>query len=539
MDFFALILFLALYYVRPQEWTPFFDTLHPIQLLSILALWAMIQTGKLRPRDLVRTPLDWLVLLYFIWTLIAGFQFRRSLGEIQAVLLFYFVAVRSLDSISRQKRFLAWWCFFIVLISGLAIASLYGIDPLNSNELTQGPMKGRLVLNLSIFNNPNALAHSVIPAVPLIYYLFVWRRVAAKAVFVTMAIPVYCILLTQSKGAFLSGFATLLATLTFGRSKIWQVLVLVMAIAFGYGALYSLPRMNELRNSKSDPAIQGRIAAFSYGLHLMRSYSFGIGLGNFEESFLRDGPMEKHVVVRNASTGNGNPNRDTDEEAAPAQHRIDIWAHYVKATHSAYNQNGAELGYTGLFLFVGLLYCCVRTLLLMKCETTDEERIRRALFALVVAYAVSSWMVDFGYRPTFFLFIAAISGLHRHFLKKQDESEQPAGTELVPKLPPWLRRPRTVQMPGLSMPGLAGLPMPGVAASGIGAQTLAATPIPGTVYARLPGSGRILPWHAQPEPRNPLRPKFLWTRLGITDFLIILALTYVAIRYWQHIIATM
>jgi hypothetical protein len=536
MDFVALILFLALYYVRPQEWTPNFDTLHPIQILSVLALFAMIQTKKLRPRDLVRTPLDWLVLFYFIWTLIAGFQFRRSLSEIQSVLLFYFVAVRSLDSIPRQKTFLAWWCFFIVVIAGLSVASLYGFDPLQSNDLTQGPMKGRLVLNLSIFNNPNALAHSVIPAVPLIYYLFVWRRVAAKAAIVMLAIPVYCILLTQSKGAFLSGFATLLATLTFGRARIWQVLVLVLTIAFGYGALYSLPRMNELRNSKTDPAIQGRVAAYSYGLQLMRSNWFGIGLGNFEESFLHNGPMEKHVVVRNFRNGNSTLSREGNDEGTPTQRRVDIWAHYVKATHSSYNQNGAELGYVGLFLFVGLLYCCVRTLLLMKCESSDEERIRRALFALVVAYAVSSWMVDFCYRPTFFLFIAAISGLHRHFLRKEEENQEPSEEEPAPVLSPWLLRPRPIQMPGISLPGL---PIPAVAVSSMGAAALAARPIPGTVYARLPGSGRILPWHPQPAPTNPLRPKFLWTRLGITDFLIILVLTFVAIRYWQHIIATM
>jgi hypothetical protein len=535
MDFVALILFLALYYLRPQEWIPNFDALHPIQLLSVLALWAMIQTGKMKLRDLVKTPLDWLVLLYFIWTLIAGFQFRRSLSEIQSVLLFYFVAVRSLDTIPRQKGFLAAWCFFMVLIAGLAIASLYGFDPLGSNDITQGAMKGRLILNLSIFNNPNALAHSIIPAVPLIYYLFVWRRVAAKAAIVTLAIPVYCILLTQSKGAFISVFATALATLTFGRSKIWQVIILVLAIAFGYGALYSLPRMSELRKSKTDPAIQGRIAAFSYGLHLMRDNWFGIGLGNFEESFLRDGPMENHEIVRYERNGNGNPGSGRGDEGTPTPVRINIPTHYLKATHSSYNENGAELGYTGLFLFVGLLYCCVRTLLVMKCENSEEERIRRALFAMVVAYAVSSWMVDFCYRPTFFLFIAAISGLHRYMLRKE-EPQKPA--EEAVALPPWLRRPRPIQMPGISLPGLAGLTAPVAAGSSMGAPGLAIAAIPGTAYARL-GSGRILPWQEADPASDPPRARTVWNRLGIIDFFMILALTYVAIRYWEHIIATM
>jgi hypothetical protein len=538
MDFVALIIFLALYYLRPQEWLSSFNALHPVQLLSVMALWSMIARGKIRPRDLVRTPLDWLIVAYFVWTLIAGFQFWTTLNGIEAVLLFYFVAVRSLDTIPRLKKFLGWWCAFMLIIAALALASLVGIDPLGSADLTNGVMKDRLILNLSVFNNPNTLAHSVVPAIPLVYYLVFWRRIFMKAGVILMAIPLACIFLTQSKGAYLCGFAVILTTLIFGRSRIWQILVIALAISFGYGALYALPRMNELRHSKTDPAIQGRVAAFQYGLELMQTHFFGIGLGNFESYFFHYGPLEKETVTR-ISPGRqipAGPNAPAHELDAK-RHKTIIENHYLKATHCAYNQNGAELGYVGLFLFVGILYCCLRTLLLVKSRDNEEERIRRALFATVIAYAISSWMVDFCYRPTFFLMVAAISAFHRHLLRKQTEeikATEPA--ELPAPVKPWLRRLPPIRLPGIPLPGLSA-PLPAGAVACLPAELPAAPASP--VLMRPAGAGtRTLPWQKSTLEENLLK-RFIWTRLGILDFAIMLFLTYVSIRIWEHMIAMM
>jgi hypothetical protein len=548
MDFVALIIFLALYYLRPQEWFADFNALRPVQLLSFMAVWAMAQGNKLKPRDLVRTPLDWLVLAYFVWTLIAGFQFTRTIGEIEAVLLFYFVAVRSLDTIPRQKIFLAWWGLFIVIIAALAVASTMGFDPLGSNDRTEGIMKGRLMLNLSVFDNPNALAHSVIPALPIIYYLIYWRRTAMKAGLILMAIPLWCIFLTQSKGAYLCGFATLLATLTFGRSKIAQVFIAFFAIVFGYGLLYQLPRMNELSHSKTDPAIQGRIAALTYGYQLMQNNYFGIGLGNFEDMFTRYGPLEKdrlvHIIPAHDELGNNGALRHIDEKRIPYFE----YHHFLKATHGAYNQNGAELGYVGLFLFIGILYCCIRTLLLVKSNDDEEERIRRCLFAMVVAYAVSSWMVDFCYRPTFFMFVAAISAFHRHLLKKQELAAEP-----VVEMPVFPARPWMSRIPPLQLPGIPGFttPLPaGSAASLVTPElapaagsmlpaTIQSTPLEARPFPGANGSGRVLGWHKKENSfQDILLKKFIWTRLGFLDLAITLALTFAAIRYWQHLMKT-
>jgi hypothetical protein len=530
MDFAALIIFLALYYLRPQEWAEDFNRIHPIQLLSVLAILALAQKGKLKFKTLVQTPLDWLMLCYFIWTLIAGFQPRRALGDMQAVVLLYFLGVCSLDTIPRLKKCLGWWCLFIFIIAALALASQYGFDPLDSYAITEGPMKGRLILNLSIFDNPNALAHSVISAVPLFYYLLFWRRSFMKAGILLLAIPLYCIYLTQSKGAFLSGFATLLATLTFGRSRPAQIAVVLLTIAFGYGALYQLPRMSELNQAQSDPAIQGRVAAFSFGLSMMQQNPFGIGLGNFETAFFEHGPLEKYRVVRMVHVNHLGDRRRF----------VYVLRHYTKAPHSAYNQNGAELGYVGLFLFVGILYCCVRTLFFVRARDNDDERIRRALFAMVVAYAASSWMVDFGYRSTFFIMVAAISAFHRQLLRRQASEGNKAGVEPEPKFV-WMRRLPPIEMPGIPLPGLAApaavsnaLHAPGVTAAPLRASSLLPPLRPGPAVA-----GGVLTWRSRPSIEAALSKRFIWTRLGLVDFVIMLTLTYAAILYWKHLIATM
>jgi hypothetical protein len=276
-------------------------------------------------------------------------------------------------------------------------------------------------------------------------------------------------------------------------------------------------------------------------MELMQTHFFGIGLGNFEEMFGRYGPTERirniHIIPAHDQIGNEGTIHHVEATRLVTYHS----RHFVKATHGAYNQNGSELGYVGLFLFVGILYCCIRTLLLVKSKDDDEERIRRALFACVVAYAISSWMVDFCYRPTFFMMVAAISAFHRHLLRKQEQASEPAEEKALVPGRPWLRRLPPMTVPGIPAPVLAGM-MPAVSAGSLGPEIAAPVaapailrPAPGSA-----GSGRVLAWH-KPETslQDILLKKFIWTRLGMLDFIIMLILTYASILYWRHLIATM
>lgn len=497
MDLVCVILFLVMYYIRPQEWGSIFSTIHFVQLVMIAAIGTLFfRERSLRLGDLFKTPHDWMIFAFIAWVTISSGNIRETFGDMKSLLLFYIVIVQTLTTIPRIKTFVGWWTFLIIAIAGLAIASQHGFDPLGSKDLTDNTMKGRLALNLSIFRNPNALGHNVVPAIPMLFFFLFWRRpifMKEVAIFF-MIVPLYCIYLTVSKGSFLCGSAVLVATLTFGRPKSVQVLIVVFALMVGAGALYKLPRMTELEKSKTDGAIQGRVAAFTHGLKMIQTQKFGIGYHNWMTSFFRT---------------HG----------------------YGKAAHSSYVQIGAETGYVGFFLFLGILYCCLRTLVSARTQTDDEERIRRILFVLVVSYMISSWMVDFGYRPTFFMFAAATAAFHRHLygLNRPEEENESVALPGQPVLPAW--RARLLPQPANALASAA-TPAPAVANAPATVMALPAT-TPLRSLNAAPPFAKAAPDEAA-EAEQP-RQKPTWNSIGLFDLAVMLAMTKGAVIFWGYI----
>ena len=504
MDLVIVILFLVLYYLRPQEWPIGLGEVQFVRMTMLAGLAAL----SLRPRgfqlrDLFRTPHDWAVLAFWLWIVLSSPTPWATFKESANLYVFYVVIVQVLHSVPRLNVFVGWWTFLIAAVAALALLSLHGIDPLSSLEITNGPMQGRLTLNLSIFNNPNGLGHSVVPAIPLLYYFCIWKKpIALRAIGAALMVMVgYCIFLTESKGAYIAGAATIVATLTFGRPKAVQIAIICAAATFGGSVLYALPRMQELNKSKTDEAIQGRVMAFTHGYKMMTTTNHGVGFHNWIPSFLAG-----HYRFKQTHTG---------KEALKKPMPI-----VSKAPHSSYVCIGAELGYQGFFLLFGILYCCLRTVVTAKTSTPDEERIRRILFVLIVSYMVSSWMVDFEYRPSFFMFAAATAALHRHLsginAQKDREEERDAERALEPRLPAW--RANLVPQPALTG---------ALAQRGVPAAVMTLEPLPAAERA------------PEPAAKAAARLDFAWNRIGWVDFALTAAMTYGAIRYWSYLLTRM
>jgi len=504
MDFVTVIFFQLLYYLRPQEW-PIGLSSARFVLFTMLAGLASLSFRErgFNVRDVFRTPHDWAVLAFWLWIVFASPEKWETFKETLNLYIFYIVIVQTLYSVPRLNQYVGWWTFVICAVAGLALLSLYGFDPLESANITRGVMKDRLVLNLSIFNNPNALGHSVVPAIPLLYYFCIWKKPIALRVLgvALMAMVGYCIYLTVSKGAFLTGTAVTVATLTFGRPKTVQAMIVCGTLMFGGTALSVLPRMSELNKSKTDEAIQGRIMAFSHGRKVLTAT--GVGYRKWGESFL----AAKYRFKRTKF----------DKESLKRPLPI-----VFKAPHSSYVCIGAELGYIGFFLHMGILYCGLRTLVSARTATPDEERVRRILFVLTVSYMVSSWMVNFEYRPTFFMFAAASAALHRHLLrigaKKEPASVEEANRALPSIAPVWQMRLQPEHAPEGTF-----------ARSVSPVSALALEPQLATATIR-PASPNILPTTGIASG---------WNRIGLLDLSAILAMTYAGIRFWDHLIKTM
>jgi putative inorganic carbon (hco3(-)) transporter len=460
MDFFTVKLFLALYYIRPHEWLPLIGSLRPILLTVALAIYALYnRPGGIRRSDLFQTPHDWMMLVYFIWFVGTSRSPTQVFMSVNNVFAFYWITVLTLNSTERLVNFLIWWNIMILAVAGLAVASEYGFDPMNSYEVTHGKMQGRLSLNTSIFDNPNALGHSVVGALVMLYFLGFWNRDGAWKIGTSIVtiLPLTCIYMTASKGAFLSGFATLANALTFKRPLAVKILIFTVAGTMGWLALNALPRMQELESTDKNQAINGRVAAFRFGLNAMRTHLTGLGYGNFMERFFEAND-------------------------------------YYKTAHSSYVEAGAELGEPGLYLFVGILYCCLRTLLNAKTANTEEERARRALFGLFISYTVSSWMICWTYRATFFLMAGAIAAFHR----QMRVHNQPAA---APESP------------------------------GIEIQMDTPAGIPTNVTAAF-----VKP---DPAPASPDLLGIRWNRVNLLDLAIIALLTLATVQYWSYVMNKM
>ncbi len=474
MDFASIVFFLGLYYIRPQEWMSWVAVIQPVKLVMVVAIASMVMKYRREGSflgNLFRTPHDWMMLVYFFWLVGTAPDVRGTFSNVYSHLLFYLVTVQALSRIERIQSYLNWWTIFILAIAALAVASEYGFDPVNSgHDLTHGRMQGRLVLNTSIFNNPNALGHSIIPSVVMLYFICFWNRPVflKTATIFLLLLPLWCIYLTGSKGAFISGFATVVTALVFRRPKTVQILIFLLAFTAGWGALQMLPRMQDMENAKGEGGIQGRLAAFQFGLDTLKTKNTGVGYGNFVRSF----------ESRN---------------------------HYPKAPHSSYVQVGAELGYVGLTLFLGILYCCVRTLLTAKTVDVPQERVRRILFVLLISFLVSSWMVGWSYRATFFLMVACIAAFHRILLA----SARPIEEQETSKA-------KIIKTPSVTITGLDQAPPASSSSENI------SMPDPVKPTALTPEIAAIA-----------TGASMRWNRLGWIDIVAMIVLTVLTVKFWQ------
>src|SRR6185369_16826779 len=141
---------------------------------SIAALF--LRERSVRLGNFFRTPHDFAMFAFFAWVVIASPTPFGTFKEFLNRLVFYVVIVQTLTNWERISKFLGWWTAMVVFTAFLALAGEYFWDPLGSRTITHGAMRERLILNLSMVKNPNALAHTLAPAISMLYYFCIWKR---------------------------------------------------------------------------------------------------------------------------------------------------------------------------------------------------------------------------------------------------------------------------------------------------------------------------------------------------------------------------
>lgn len=394
MDYLAVRIAILLWLVRPQDWLSGFGGFQFMQYAMFLAIVGVYK----RPQGfhfklLLQSPADWLVISYLAWIVYTTGDLFGTSRALIPFAAFYFCTALALSTIKKLSGFISCW------VAGLGIAAIFALSTHYGFELAPGSadltssLGGRLALNTWIFNNPNGLGHGVVALIPLAYVWLIWRRspgVQLLGLLVIM-LAAQTVYLTESKGAYLCGAAALTVTWLFRKPKILQASILLVVLTAGITAIKLLPRMENL--STQEEGIAGRLVIWQMAYNAMHNTVKGEGWKQFEAWV------------------------DTEE-----------YGLFKKATHGSYANVGADLGYAGLFLFVGIMYAGARTLY-QSTPDPDEDietvRCQRALLSLLSSFAASAWILDRAYHTDYFILAGAIAAFHRLMtLRSSEEVEE-------------------------------------------------------------------------------------------------------------------
>lgn len=454
--------------------------------------------GGVALRHFAQSPADLLIISYLawtVWTTGSWFELTKAMLPFAA---FYFVTALALSTPQRLHTFLNCWVAGLSIVMVFALSTVYGFEIVaGSLDLTE-QFNERLALNTWIYNNPNALGHGVVALIPAAFIWLVWRRSGGVRMLGLLIIAgaAQVTVLTGSKGAYLCGTFAVTITMMFRKSRLVQIFMLVCMLTAGLGALKMLPRMETLDSKEA--GIAGRLLIWQMA----------------------------HNAMVNTRTGEG-------WKVFEAWIETEDWGLIRKATHGSYVNVGADLGYIGLMLFVGILYANSRTLLQARVDPEDVEleRCQRLLLSLTASFVASAWIIDRAYHTDYFILAGVVAAFHRLMtVPKTSQENEEAEEEQVPTLA------ALAQLPAMAhvMPQLAGmgqattlpmssalLPESAVSSRGIAARA-------DSVEADQVGN------EEDERPRIGLK----WRRLQGIDIVCMVALLFAVDRIWQYLMTS-
>jgi O-antigen ligase len=380
VGFLLFILLNAVLFVRAGEIVPGAEGWHIYECL-ILACFAVsfpAVLAQFTAKSLEERPITVCVLGL---SLAVVLSFLAQLDLVQLadsgllflkIVVYYVLFVGLVDSPARLRTFLFWMTAFAAVTVSLAVLQFHGVITLPNLDQIQDTLRDaggresfiKRLTGSGIFHDPNELGVLISLSIVLSLYWLTDRRsgLARFLWIVPLALFLYAMYLTQSRGALLALGAGLAVFLVFRFG--WRTALLAGLVLAPAALLVLSTRMTDL--STEGGTGQDRIQVWSDGLVLMREAPlFGVGVGSFDK-------------------------------------RIGLVA------HNSYLQCLVELGVFGGVLFVGAFYLAVAQLRRLgdrrKHVFTDPEtaRLYPYVFGAVVCYAVGMMSLTLSYIvPTY------------------------------------------------------------------------------------------------------------------------------------------
>lgn len=381
MAFIALLLYIFAIYIRPQDWIPAVYGWQIIDALAILtAFFLILRTGQ-NKKLLLTTP-QCLLLFGFLATIVLSHLSHTyfwgaydSFIKFSKTVIMFFLFINVLDSEKKLK--ISLWLIVILTVI-MAVQGVYQFQ--HGIGLAGQPLEksGRITW-IGVFNDSNDLALALVMAIGfLLAFVFGKTKILYKIIsFSLLTILLYSLYFTNSRGGYMAlGGTILFYFLRNFKNKfigipIGVVLVLILFV-LGPSRLSTI--------SASEESAYGRIDTWYEGMQMLKSSPlFGVGYGMF-----------------------------TDKLALTA--------------HNSYVLVAAEEGLVGLFLWIALIYSCLKGLSILKKKEPHLINYAAGIEAGLFGFLSASFFLSRSYQTILYVMLALASSFIYTSLKKEDYS---------------------------------------------------------------------------------------------------------------------
>ncbi len=377
--FAALVLFMIIYFARPEDWIPGFSTAPLAKIAGILVLLALIfslrQIQQRLPRESLFVAL--LVGQLFLSSALSpvwrggAFQLTLNFAKVFMVILVVGAAV---TTIGRLRT--------LIFAQALSVAAIAAVA-IWKGRLVLGRLEGILGGN---YADPNDLALSIIISLPLcLALLFLSKRWLSKILWsISLLVMAYAVLLTGSRGGFLALVVVAAVCLWEFAIRGRRPYLLGLAILAGLILWQSVGgivvgRFKGTLNESDDTSAsygsaQARQLLFWRSVEVTKEHPlFGVGPGNFDQV-----SGQWHT------------------------------------THNSLTLMSSEGGLPALVLYVLILFSGFKNLRAIKRlapRLTKSRLLAGALFASLAGYAVGSVFLSVAYSFFPYILVAYTTAL--------------------------------------------------------------------------------------------------------------------------------
>lgn len=391
MAYAALLLYVAILFIRPQEWMsairgwPLLDVVTGLALVTWLG---GLRRGGWRFRG---APQNWLMLGLFLATLMSHVRhtyfaaFVETFQDFGKVVLLYFLVTSLVTSVRRAK------VIILVMIIGCLLMSIHGILQAHTgsgfgpadDRYVQPLVRGELVRvrAFGIFHDPNDLSLMLVAVLPFLFgkVLDKNRELPVRVLSAGAAAPLlYCIYLTNSRGGWLALAVMVVAFLYLHAPSKKVGIALALAACIPVIAL-GPSRMRTI--STEEGAGWGRLMAWGDGNRMLKRWPlFGAGKDRFTQ-FSDEG----------------------------------------RVAHNSFVHCWAELGLFGYFFWLGLVIASLKDGHALSKTASDQTEARelaqlgRPAVAGLIGFLVAGFFLSRTYKlPLYLLFgvVAALRSVH-------------------------------------------------------------------------------------------------------------------------------